>query len=83
MIFTIDIDNDIRAHESATQADEATKLVAGTIVVCSEKDMAKAAAEWPSSRLMELWKQLRRRCALHGLQAGQEVREPRQSMSHF
>jgi hypothetical protein len=55
MIFTIDIDNDIRAHESDAQAEEAAKLVAGTILVRSEKELAKAAAAWPSSRLVELW----------------------------
>jgi hypothetical protein len=55
MIFTIDNDNDIRAHETEARAEEAAKLVAGTIVVRSEKELAKAAAEWPASRLVEVW----------------------------
>jgi hypothetical protein len=55
MIFTIDIDNDIRVHETNAQAEEAAKLVAGTIVVRTENELAKAAAEWPTSRLVEVW----------------------------
>ena len=55
MIFTIDNDNDIRAHETEAQAEEAAKAAAGTIVVRSEKELNKAAAEWPASRLVEIW----------------------------
>ena len=44
MIFTIDNDNDIRAHE--VKAEEAAKLVADIIVVRSEKELGKAASEW-------------------------------------
>src|ERR1700675_1833414 len=55
MIFTIDNDNDIRAHETEALAEETAKLAAGTIVVRSEKEVKKAAAEWPASRLAELW----------------------------
>src|SRR5438105_6791365 len=55
MIFTIDNDNDVRAHETEAQAEEAAKAAAGTILVRSEKEPAKAAAEWPASRLVELW----------------------------
>src|SRR5436853_1421618 len=55
MIFIIDNDNDIRAHETEAQAEEAAKAAAGTIVVRSEKELSEAAAEWPSSRLVELW----------------------------
>jgi len=55
MIFTIDNENDIRAHETELQAEEAAKAAAGTIVVRSEKELNKAAAEWPASRLVELW----------------------------
>src|SRR5438552_13887304 len=54
MIFTIDNDNDIRVHETEAQAEEAARA-AGTIVVRSEKELNKAAAEWPASRLVELW----------------------------
>ena len=53
MIFTIDNDNDIRAHATEAQAQEASKP--GTIVVHSEEELNKAAAEWPASRLVELW----------------------------
>jgi hypothetical protein len=55
MIFTIDIDNDIRVHETEAQAEETAKAVAGTIMVRSDKELSKAAAEWPASRLVELW----------------------------
>src|SRR5437763_5656969 len=55
MIFTIDNDNDIRVHETEAQAEEAVKAAAGSIVVRSEKELNKAAAEWPASRLLELW----------------------------
>jgi hypothetical protein len=55
MIFTIDIDNDIRVHETDAQAQEAAKLVAGAIQVRSEKELVKVAAEWPASGLVELW----------------------------
>src|SRR5438034_425430 len=55
MIFTIDNDNDIRAHETEAQAVEAAKLAAGSIVVRSEKELAKAAGEWPASRPAEIW----------------------------
>src|SRR4051812_34804974 len=55
MLFTIDNDNDIRAHETEAQAEEAAKIEAGTILVRSEKELAKAAADWPASRLVELW----------------------------
>jgi hypothetical protein len=55
MIFTIDNDNDIRVHETEARAEEDTTAAAGTIVVRTEKELAKAAAEWPTSRLVELW----------------------------
>jgi len=55
MIFTIDNDNDIRVHETEAQAEEAAKTAAGTIVVSSEKELANATAEWPATRLVELW----------------------------
>src|SRR5215831_9717840 len=54
MVITIDNDNDIRVHETETQAEEATKT-AGTILVRNEKELAKVAVEWPASRLVELW----------------------------
>jgi hypothetical protein len=55
MIFTIDNDNNITAHETEAQAEEAAKAAAGTIVVRNEKELAKVAAEWPANRLVELW----------------------------
>src|SRR5205814_1249796 len=55
MIFKIDNDDDIRVHETEAQAEEAAKAAAGTIMVRSEKELNKAAAEWPASRLVELW----------------------------
>src|SRR5438477_8603854 len=55
MIFTIDNDNDVKAHETGAEAEEAAKAAAGTILVRSEKELAKAAAEWPASRLVEVW----------------------------
>jgi hypothetical protein len=55
MIFTIDNDNDIRAHETEAQAEEAANTGAGTIAVRNGKELAKAAAEWPASRLVDLW----------------------------
>jgi hypothetical protein len=45
MTFTIDNDNDIRAHETEAQAEEAANTGAGTIVVRSEKELSKAAAD--------------------------------------
>ena len=54
MIFTIDNDNDIRAYETEAQAEEATKA-AGTILIRSANELAKAAGAWPARRLVELW----------------------------
>jgi hypothetical protein len=54
MIFTIDTDNDIRVHETDAQAEEARKAAAGTIVVRSEKELAKIAGDWSASRLVEV-----------------------------
>ena len=78
MIFTIDNDNDIRVHETEAQAEEAAKAAAGTIVVRNEKELAKVAAEWPASRLVEVWSTFAGVAPFYRLQAGQEVREPRQ-----
>ena len=49
MYFTIDSDNNITAHETAPAAQD------GVLVFASEKGLAKAAAEWPISRLVEVW----------------------------
>jgi hypothetical protein len=53
MIFTIDIDNDIRVNETEAAAKEMAN--AATTVVRSEKELSKAAAEWPARRLVEIW----------------------------
>ena len=55
MIFTIDNDNDIRVHETDALAEDAAKAAAGNILIRSEKELSRAAAEWPASRLVELW----------------------------
>ena len=47
--FTIDNDNNITAFAAAEQAPE------GHDHFTSEKDLAKLAAEWPISRLVDIW----------------------------
>ena len=49
MHFTIDSDNNITAHETAPAVQD------GVLVFASEKGLAKASAEWPISRLVEVW----------------------------
>jgi type IV secretory pathway VirB10-like protein len=49
MIFTIDSDNEIVAHETAPAAQD------GMILFATEKEFTKATAEWPISRLVETW----------------------------
>ena len=49
MFFTIDTDNEIVAHETAPAALD------GVVVFSTEKEFAKAAAEWPLGRLVETW----------------------------
>ena len=49
MHFTIDSDNNITAHDAAPAAQD------GVLVFASEKGLAKASAEWPISRLVEVW----------------------------
>jgi ribosomal protein S11 len=55
MIFTLANDNQIMAHATEAQAEETSQRLAGTIVVRSQRELAKAAATWPASRLTELW----------------------------
>jgi hypothetical protein len=53
-IFTIDRDNNITAFASATEAQsnpEAERFRSAT-------DLAKLAAKWPASRLVEIWNSL-------------------------
>jgi hypothetical protein len=47
--FTIDTDNDITAHAAAPAAQD------NLVVFASQKEFAKATAEWPISRLVETW----------------------------
>jgi len=47
--FTIDTDNNIVAHVEETAVGENIQSFA------SEKELAKLAAEWPGSRLVEVW----------------------------
>ena len=49
MYYAIDRDNDVTVHDSAPAAQD------GTILFATEKQFAKASAEWPISRLVELW----------------------------
>ncbi len=49
VFFTIDTDNEIVAHETAPAAQD------GAVVFSTEKEFAKAAAEWSMSRLVETW----------------------------
>jgi len=49
MIFMIDSENNITALDSAPAVQD------GLILFASEKELAKATAEWPISRLVETW----------------------------
>ncbi len=49
MIFTIDLDNNITAHETAPAVQD------GLILFATEKEFMKATAEWPVPRLVETW----------------------------
>jgi len=49
MTFTIDTDNNIAAHAEVPAVSENIQSFA------SEKELAKLAAEWPVSRLVEVW----------------------------
>jgi hypothetical protein len=52
-IFVIDADNNITAFPDAEQA----KVAVGTDVqtFASQKELAKLAADWPVTRLVETW----------------------------
>ena len=47
--FTIDTDNNITAHAAAPAAQD------NLVVFVSQKELSKATAEWPISRLVETW----------------------------
>ena len=51
--FTIDADNNITAYAAPEQAQDALAL--GAQIFTSQKDLAKLAADWPTSRLVETW----------------------------
>src|SRR5437868_566140 len=53
-IFTIDRDNNITAFASATEAESNPE----TERFRSATDLAKLAAKWPASRLVEIWNSL-------------------------
>src|ERR1019366_4257150 len=47
--FAIDTDNNITAHAAAPAAQD------NLVVFASQKEFSKAMAEWPISRLVEVW----------------------------
>jgi hypothetical protein len=47
--FTIDSENNIAAHAEVPASSDHQQCFA------SEKELAKLAAEWPGSRLVEVW----------------------------
>jgi len=52
-IFTIDSENHIAAHASASDVtDKASEQFT------SEKDLAQLAADWPGSRLVDIWNRI-------------------------
>jgi len=54
MIFTIDQENNITAHDSRQSATG----VSDAQVFASAKDLGKLAAEWPADRLVAIWNSL-------------------------
>ena len=48
-MFTIDLDNNIAAHTTTPASTDNLQLFA------TEKELAKLAADWPASRLVETW----------------------------
>src|SRR5712691_11224086 len=52
-IFTIDSENNIAAHGSASEiTDKACEQFT------SEKELAQLAADWPSSRMVDIWNRI-------------------------
>src|ERR1019366_9561278 len=47
--FAIDTDNNITAHAAMPAAQD------NLVVFASQKELSKATAEWPISRLVEVW----------------------------
>lgn len=54
--FTIDCDHNITTIDSLKEATAAD--IAGAEYFGSEKELAKLAASWPSTRLIEIWNSL-------------------------
>src|SRR5712691_10786836 len=52
MTFTIDIDNNITVWASSQQTQEREE---GTETFSSPQELATLAAQWPGSRLVEIW----------------------------
>jgi hypothetical protein len=52
-IFTIDSENNIAAHASAAEVTNE-----GSERFISEKELAQLAADWPSSRLVDIWNRI-------------------------
>ena len=53
--FTIDNDNTVTAFATAPEADACIPPTGFDAMFTSEKELAKAAAEWPITRLVEIW----------------------------
>ena len=52
-IFTIDSENNIAAHGSASEITDK-----GSEQFTSEKELAQLAADWPGSRLVDIWNRI-------------------------
>src|SRR6266478_3764104 len=52
-IFTIDSENNIAARGSASEITDK-----GSEQFTSEKELAQLAADWPSSRLVDIWNRI-------------------------
>ena len=52
-IFTIDSENNIAAHASASEITDK-----GSEQFTSEKELAQLAADWPGSRLVDIWNRI-------------------------
>ena len=52
-IFTIDTENHIAAHASASEITDQ-----GSAQFTNEKELAQLAADWPGSRLVDIWNRM-------------------------
>ena len=53
--FTIDTDHSITAFETAAQVQQAIPPGGFTVIASTQKEFSKATADWPISRMVELW----------------------------